>query len=709
MDGLRATPRLRLCAFAAMGLGIAFELLRAVTGVGGQGLSSFANNWLYMAIEFVAIAVCLARVLQRREQRLAWALVSFALVCWSVGDLLWAVWLDNLAKPPFPSAADLAYLLMYPAMYGSLMLLIRSRVRAAVTAQWLDGGVVALAVAAVAAVLVFSDILRATTGHLVADVVTIAYPVGDFILLMFVVMAYALAGWRPGRDWLTLGSAVAVMAVADIFYADQVAGGLYVSGELLNVGYLTSFSLLALAAWMPASRRPRALRGGQDTIVLTGAAAVVALALLVVAAFTPVTPLAVSLAGGALALATARSWLTYLENGRMLTRTRLQAVTDALTELGNRRRLLTDLEALFGGDGGAQPATLAFFDLNGFKRYNDTYGHAVGDALLVRLAAALRAAVSGRGSAYRLGGDEFCVLLEGHHPAHGQLVASTRSALTERGAGFDVTTSLGVALIPDEAGSADEALRLADERMYADKGRTERSPVRDVLMQLLNERTPGLLDHSSGVTLIAAGVAAQFDLEAEDLDEMLRAAELHDVGKLAIPDAILNKPGPLDPGEWAFMQQHPVIGQRILDAAAALAPVGLIVRASHERWDGGGYPDGLRGDAIPLGARIIAVCDAYDAMTSERCYQQARSHEQAMAELRHNAGTQFDPTVVAALERHFIAAGAPTLTRGLPPLATGRPPLAPDVPPLAPDVPPLAPGLPALAPGVAATTVGNRP
>jgi two-component system cell cycle response regulator len=664
MKGLSASPRLRLCAFSAMGLGIAFELLRALTGVGGRGLNSFADNWLYMAVEFVAIAVCLARVRQRREQRLAWALVTFALVCWSVGDLLWAVWLDNLASPPFPSAADVAYLLMYPAMYGSLMILIRSRARSALTAQWLDGGVVALAVGAVTAVLVFSDILRATTGRLVADAVTIAYPVGDVILLMFVVIAFALAGWRPGRDWLTLGSAVTVMAIADIFYADQVAGGLYVSGDLLNVGYLTSFSLLALAAWMPSSRRTKALRRGQDTMVLTGVAAVTALALLVVAAFTHVTPLAVSLAGGALGLATARSWLTYLENGRILRRTRVQAVTDALTELGNRRRLLADLETLFDG-GDTQAATLAFFDLNGFKRYNDTYGHAVGDALLVRLATALRTAVSGKGSAYRLGGDEFCVLLEGHHPAHDQLVASTRSALTERGAGFDVTASLGVALIPDEAGSADDALRLADERMYADKGRTERSPVRDVLMQLLNERTPGLLDHSSGVTIIAAGVAAQFSLEAEDLDETLRAAELHDIGKLAIPDAILNKPGPLDPGEWAFMQQHPVIGQRILDAAAALTPVGLIVRASHERWDGGGYPDGLRGEAIPLGARIIAVCDAYDAMTSDRCYQLARSHEQAMAELRHNAGTQFDPTVVAALERHVIATGIPALVRAL--------------------------------------------
>ncbi len=640
-------------AFSIMALGTAFELLRALTGLGGPSLDSLTSNWVYMAVEFAAIAVCAARVAQRREQRLAWALMTFALACWSVGDLLWAVWLDNLASPPFPSAADLLYLLMYPAMYGALMVLIRGRTGRVVTAQWLDGGVVALAVGALAAWLAFSVVVKTTTGRFVADAVTIAYPVGDFVLLMFVVLAYALAGWRPGRDWLALGSGVMLMAIADIFYADQVAGGIYVSGGLLNVIYLSSFSLLALAAWVPPSLRTGVAARAPDTIIVTVVAAAIALTMLVVAAFVTVTPLAVALAAGALGLAILRSSITYLENVRMMRATRRQAVTDELTGLGNRRQLLLDLEDLFRE--GRKATTLAFFDLDGFKRYNDTYGHLAGDALLARVAIALRTAVSGRGAAYRLGGDEFCVLLEGHHPAHDQLVASAKSALTERGGGFDVTTSLGVTLIPGEADSPDAALRLADERMYADKERTHRSSARDVLMQLLTERAPRLVDHASGVTTMAAGVAARLGLNAETLDESMRAAELHDIGKLAIPDAILNKPGPLDPTEWAFMKQHPIIGQRILDAAPALAPVAAIVRASHERWDGGGYPDGLRGDAIPVGARIIAVCDAYDAMTSDRCYQQARSHHEALAELQDGAGTQFDPAVVEALQMHFHA------------------------------------------------------
>jgi HD-GYP domain-containing protein (c-di-GMP phosphodiesterase class II) len=187
--------------------------------------------------------------------------------------------------------------------------------------------------------------------------------------------------------------------------------------------------------------------------------------------------------------------------------------------------------------------------------------------------------------------------------------------------------------------------------MYADKGRAHRSQTRDVLMALLTERTPGLLDHVSGVSNLAGDVAAEIGLDSEQIDETMRAAELHDVGKLAIPDAILNKPGPLDPDEWEFMRQHSIIGERILSAAPALAPVAKLVRASHERWDGTGYPDGLKGEEVPIGARIVAVCDAYEAITADRLYQKARAPEQALEELRRNAGSQFDPAVVDAIER----------------------------------------------------------
>ncbi|KKL13086.1 hypothetical protein LCGC14_2529270 [marine sediment metagenome] len=129
---------------------------------------------------------------------------------------------------------------------------------------------------------------------------------------------------------------------------------------------------------------------------------------------------------------------------------------------------------------------------------------------------------------------------------------------------------------------------------------------------------------------------------------MVRAAELHDVGKMAIPDEILHKPGPLDDGEWGFVRQHTIVGGRILGAAPALLPVAKLVRSSHERYDGCGYPDAVAGEEIPLGARIVAVCDAFDAMTSDRPYRKSMSTAEALAELSSCAGSQFDPQVVEA-------------------------------------------------------------
>ena len=181
-----------------------------------------------------------------------------ALLAWTGGDLLWTLWLDNVANPPSPSVADGLYLAMYPAVYVAMMLLIRSRLRHRGAAQWLDGGVVGLALAAVGAALIFSTVLGTSQGRFVAVAVNVAYPVGDFALLVFVVVAFSLSGWRPGRLWLLLGAGIVVTAVADIIYVYQVAKGTYVSGALLDAMWPLSMSLLALAAWQPAA--PRAAR-----------------------------------------------------------------------------------------------------------------------------------------------------------------------------------------------------------------------------------------------------------------------------------------------------------------------------------------------------------------------------------------------------------------------------------------------------------------
>jgi len=195
-----------------------------------------------------------------------------------------------------------------------------------------------------------------------------------------------------------------------------------------------------------------------------------------------------------------------------------------------------------------------------------------------------------------------------------------------------------------------QALKLADERMYANKtGRSSASrQVTDALLAVMNEQNVFLDEHVDRVAELAGAVAQALGLSSHEIDRIRLAARLHDIGKTAIPAAILEKPGPLEAREWEFVYRHPLIGERIVLAAPALAHTAPLVRSSHERIDGGGYPDGLTGDEIPLGARIIAVCDAYDAMTSDRIYRPSLGVDAALLQLKSNAGTQFDATVVDA-------------------------------------------------------------
>ena len=293
---------------------------------------------------------------------------------------------------------------------------------------------------------------------------------------------------------------------------------------------------------------------------------------------------------------------------------------------------------------------LALFDLNGFKRYNDTFGHPAGDALLGRLGHRLDQSLAGRG-AYRIGGDEFCALIHPGAEDATPMVEAAAVALSERGEGFEVDCSFGVVVLPREAGDSAEALRIADHRMYAAKNRGRASAghqSKEVLLRAIQERDADLGHHLIDVASLAEGVARQLGLSTAEVDDVRHAAELHDIGKVAIPDAILHKPGPLDEREWAFIREHTVIGERIIAAAPSLDCVAAMVRSSHEKFDGTGYPDGLSGTDIPLGARIVSVCDAFDAMITDRSYRAALTPAAAVAELHRCGGSQFDPVVVEA-------------------------------------------------------------
>ena len=286
------------------------------------------------------------------------------------------------------------------------------------------------------------------------------------------------------------------------------------------------------------------------------------------------------------------------ENQQLVRSSHAEAVTDKLTGLPNRRALIDDLDRAVAA---GTPHTLAFFDLDGFKEYNDAFGHAAGDALLQRLAPPL-AAVGGR--AYRLGGDEFCLLVPRALDDESPEVRGAVAALSEHGDGFEIGASHGLVVFPDEVRTAADALRRADERMYARKRRRragQAGQARDVLVQVLAER--GASDDQ--VVQRAVEVGRRLGLDAEELDVLARAAELRDVGLVAVPDEILDSE---DREAHVLYRSHPIAGERILSVAESMRPVARLVRSSHERYDGSGFPDGLRGEEIPLGARIIAAC-----------------------------------------------------------------------------------------------------
>jgi diguanylate cyclase (GGDEF)-like protein len=311
---------------------------------------------------------------------------------------------------------------------------------------------------------------------------------------------------------------------------------------------------------------------------------------------------------------------------------------------------MSDLERLLHGET-VQQTLLMLFDLDGFKGYNDTFGHPAGDALLARLGGKLATVPVGGGAAYRLGGDEFCLIAPIQDGEAEPLIDRACEALTERGEGFEIETSFGAILLPDDATDPSHALQAVDERLYAQKygRRGESDRTMAALLDALSLREPDLQAQLAGVGALAGDIGRMLGLRRDELEELERVAQLHDLGKLAVPDEILSKPGALDEREWEFVRQHTIVGERILRASPALRSVAGIVRASHENWDGTGYPDGVAGEEIPLAARIVHACNAFVAMTSDRPYRTTLPVEEALDELERCAGTQFDPTVVRVL------------------------------------------------------------
>jgi two-component system cell cycle response regulator len=614
-----------------------------------HGADGSLGSRLYATLMACAVIACAWRAVVARDERIAWSLMAAAIACWTLGDLYWDVGLSEAATAiQIPSLADSLYLCFYPLTYATLVLLVRRQAGLATRDLWIDGVIGASCMTALALALVFPALDIAGDSPLDLAL-TISYPVLDVVLLSFVILVFGLSGWRPGRRWTLIGLGLMAMALSDGAYLIETSRGAYTDGGILDAGWPAAALLVALAAWQPVGS-PAAPREGDRRLVLVPfVCGLIALVLVTLAVFGVLPQPAALPALLTLLLVTGRMAIAFVEGQKAVDENRREALTDGLTGLGNRRALLADLERAVARATPDDPRVCVVLDLDGFKAYNDAFGHPAGDKLLSRLGQRLQDVVDEHGKAYRLGGDEFCVLARRGPDGARRLTDAARASLTETGEAFAVTSSAGMVSIPADAAAPSEVLQVADRRMYADKGRRSSSAghqSRAVLLRILREREPAMHAHLVGVAELALAVARELGMSGEQLDELARAAELHDIGKIAIPEQILHKPGPLDADEWAFVRRHTVIGERILGAAPALRPVARLVRSTHERWDGGGYPDGLAGDSIPLGSRIVAVCDAYEAMVTDRPYRPALSPELAVEELFTNAGTQFDPKVV---------------------------------------------------------------
>jgi two-component system cell cycle response regulator len=671
MNGFPLTNRhrVRMVSLAVCAACVAAYALWLATGA--DWLVGLMNNGVYNGVIVAAAFACFAQTATVRAPRKAWVALGLGLLSWAAGNIYWDVALANLRPIPYPSPADAGYLGVFPCFYVGIVLLIKARVGYFTAARWLDGLIGALATGALATAFLAPVFVGLTNGGASTELTNIAYPLGDLLLIALIAGAVITTGWHGAGALLFIGVGLIVWSFGDIAYLYEEATGSYVYGWM-DMTWLVGSLMIGAATLQRVVHRPSDAPAYRPSILSPVVASTLAVGILAWDHFARLHPAAIALSCVTLAAVLVRLRVSFRLNSRLLDSLQDESNTDALTGLGNRRKLLSDLDhALAAGEGNAgSNRVFALFDLDGFKSYNDTFGHPAGDALLARLGGRLAAALPSDAHAYRLGGDEFCFISQPGIQEPKRLVSAGRAALTETGKGFSIGASAGAALIPEEASSPSASLSLVDKRMYAEKttsaGRIAQQ-TRELLRASIREDIPGLDSHQHDVAELAVAVATELGFDGEDLDVLRRAAEFHDVGKLGIPAEILDKPGPLEPSEWDLMRTHTLIGGRLLSHSQAMVPVAEIVRASHERWDGAGYPNGLAGEEIPLASRIIFACDALCAMTATRSYREAMPVEAALAELRAHAGTQFDPRIVATIER--VIEARPSVAQRWPVLA----------------------------------------
>ena len=321
---------------------------------------------------------------------------------------------------------------------------------------------------------------------------------------------------------------------------------------------------------------------------------------------------------------------------------------DALTGLFNRRfyeEKIIELNQEIN-----LPISIIMGDINGLKLVNDTFGHDKGDMLLKEAASIIQSYCRADDLLARWGGDEFVILLpKTKKEVAKEMVKSIHKLASKKKInGIDISISFGFDVKNTPKEDIIKILKSAEDSMYRNKtleSESTRGHMINTIITTLHEKNPREEHHSKRVSELCQEIGTVMGLPVLEVNKLKVSGLLHDIGKIALEETVLNKPGKLNDEEWAQIKRHPEIGYRILCSSSEMLELANCILAHHERWDGTGYPKGLKDEAIPLNSRIIAIADSYDAMTSKRPYRNALSQEIAIEEIRKNAGTQFDPEI----------------------------------------------------------------
>jgi two-component system cell cycle response regulator len=661
----------------------------AATALRAPAVLTVTLYCLVSASAAVAVLIGARRQLAPGRDRRPWLFLGASQAVYAAADTCFYVSHNILGLSAFPAPADPLYLGHYPLVVVGLILLIRMRTPGRDLASLLDAATLAVAAALLSWLYLIGPQARADLPNLV-KLVSVLYPVMD--LAMFAVALRLILG--PGRrpmSFLFLGGWLLAIFAADEIYVIQQLNGTYATGNFLDAIWLLGNLSLGAAALHPTITRVNERSTGED-VPLT----VVRLGLLAAGALIAPAVLVIEDGLGTLhdvpVIAAACAALFLLTVGRMaglIADQRRLAITDVLTGLRTRRYFGTLLpqEIAKAKRAGTSLAVL-IVDVDRFKSINDRYGHPAGDRVLIEVARRLRRAVRQADFLARYGGEEFALVVPGANPQElpsiGERMRHQVAAtpiLVAPEVWISVTVSVGTAGYPRHGGTPAELIMTADRALYAAKSQgrdrvvvgepvgpgigglarlaagepAEDAPGSDddlmAYLQRAADEVDGWLsssEHGRAVGRWSALVARELGHDDTLVQRCELAGRLHDVGKMLIPQAIWRKPDALSRTERQLVQRHPDYGYQLVAMVPGLTEVAEAVRQHHERYDGGGYPQGLGGAEIRTEARVIAVCDVWAAMLADRPYSAAIGPERACDELLRARGTQLDPDVVDA-------------------------------------------------------------